>query len=336
MPMTAHVTLDDVARMSGVSRAAASRALNGRAGVRDDVRERVRRMADSMGFVASRAARHLASGRSSVIGLVIPSEDLRVDPYGASMMHAVGRAAHAADQGLMLHVATNGPGQTVQQIMRDGLVDGMLVSSVAVGTPWVDQLLDRDIACVLLGKHPSRDDIAAVDVENLASSAAAVEHLFDNGCRRVGTITGPLHRADARLRLEGYRLAHARRGVALDEQLIVVGDFTRASGNRLAPALVQRGADGIFAANDEMALGVMWAMAHAGVRVPEDVALVGFDGTSLDEFVEPTLSSVRQPFDALATAAVAELLRRIDGDTSAAQIVIEPELVVGGSSTRRS
>ena len=221
--MPDQVTLDDVARVCGVSRATASRALNGRAGVRDDVRDRIRRIADSMGFVPNRAAQQLASGRSSVIGLVIPSADLHIDPYGASITHAVGRAAHQVDQGLMLHLATNEPGVTVHHIMRDGLVDGLLVSSVAVGVPWIDELLAQDgLPTVLVGTHPWIPNFDAVDVENLESSAAAVEHLFQQGCTRVATITGLLDRADAMLRLDGYRLAHQRRGLAVDEDLIYV------------------------------------------------------------------------------------------------------------------
>jgi LacI family transcriptional regulator len=333
--MPDQITLDDVARLCGVSRATASRALNGRAGVRDDVRDRIRRIADSMGFVPNRAAKQLASGRSSVIGLVIPSADLHIDPYGASITHAVGRAAHQQDQGLMLHLANKEPGSTVHHIMRDGLVDGLLVSSVAVGVPWIDELLAQDnLPTVLVGTHPWIANFDAVDVENLESSAAAVDHLFQVGCRRVGTITGLLDRADAVLRLDGYRLAHERRGIEVDEDLIVVGDFNRDSGYKGAQVLVERGVDGIFAANDETAIGVMWAMVHAGVRIPDDVALVGFDGTSVNDFLQPTLSSVRQPFEEIAQAAVIELLRRIDGQPSSGPIVLDGELVIGGSSQR--
>ena len=209
----ATVTLDDVARLGGVSRATASRALNHRHGVRPEVRERITRLAASLGYRPNRAARNLAIGRSSVIGLVIPSSDLRVDPYGASMTHAVGRAATAADQGLMLVLDSGEPGQTVRHILRDGLIDGVLVSAVAAGEAWVEELLTADLPTVLIGNHPTRHDVDVVDVENLESSAKLVEHLFEQGCTRVATVTGPLDRVDATLRLEGFRLAHERRGL---------------------------------------------------------------------------------------------------------------------------
>ena len=145
----APVTLDDVARLSGVSRSTASRVINGQPGVRPDVRERVQRIADHVGFRPNRAAKQLASGRAEAVGLVLPSDDLRVDPYGASLTHAVGRAAARADLGLMLHLVPDEPGRTVHHILRDGLLAGLVISSVAVGRPWVDALLDSSMPTVL-------------------------------------------------------------------------------------------------------------------------------------------------------------------------------------------
>lgn len=328
------MTLQQVARHSGVSLATASRALNDRPGVRPEVRRRVLDAAEALNFVANRAAKQLASGRSSVIGLVIPSNELSGDPYGASLIHAVGRAAMRHEQGLILHLAAEEPARSVQHILSDRLIDGLVISAVAVGRPWVDRLLTGELPTVLIGEHPTRSGLDAVEVESLESSAAAVGHLFDVGCRRIGTIAGPQDRADARARLAGYRLAHQRRGCPVDEELVAFGDFDRDSGKRAAERLVRAGIDGLFTANDEMALGAMWTLARGGVRVPDDVAVVGFDGTSLNDFMEPTLTSVRQPFDALAAAAVAQLLRRIEGGPSQGLVLVDPVLELGGSSAR--
>jgi LacI family transcriptional regulator len=329
------VTLVDVARLSGVSLAAASRALNGRPGVRDDVRRRVSEASGLLGFRPNRAARNLASGRSQVIGLVIPSEELRVDPYGASMTHAVGRAATGRDHGLMLHLAADEPGDTVHHILRDGLIDGLLISTVAMGHRWVEELVDASLPTILIGSHPSRDDVASVDVENVESAVAAVTHLFDQGCSRVATITGRLERADARLRVQGYRLAHQRAGREVDESLIIQGDFGRKSGSVAAHQVIALGADGVFAANDEMALGAIWTFAGAGVKVPDDVAIIGFDGTAAEELMNPTLSTMCQPFDEIAGIAVDELLAQIaDRSSPSRPIQLPPELFIGGSSLR--
>ncbi len=332
--MADRVTLDDVARLSGVSRAAASRALNGRPGVAEEVRQRVLEVAETAGFRPNRAARNLASGLSSVVGLVLPTADLTFDPYGAAITQAVGRATAARDLGLMLHLAAEVPGQTVHHILRDGLIDGLLVSTVAVGIRWVDELLDSNLPTVLIGTHPTRTDVVSVDVENVESAAAAVTHLFEQGCQRVGCITGRLDRADARRRLEGYQLAHARAGRAVPTELIAEGNFTRQSGARMAVALAEAGADGVFAANDEMAVGAMWTLAHRGVRIPDDVMIVGFDGTALDEFHEPTLTSVAQPFDEIGRLAVERLIALVTGLGERTSITVAPQLVIGGSSTR--
>lgn len=333
------VTLDDVARLAGVSRATASRALNRRAGVRPEIGERVRHLAASLGYRPNRAARNLATGRSSVVGLVIPSADLRVDPYGAAMIHAVALAATHADQGLMLVLDGEGPAQAVRHILRDGLIDGVVVSAVAAGEAWVEELLNAELPTVLIGMHPTRTDVDVVDVENEQSSVRLTEHLFEQGCRRLATVTGPLERVDAQLRLAGFRMAHERRGVAVDERLIIEGDFGRASGvaagERIAAMRARQRPDGVVAANDEMALGVIRAFGHAGIAVPDDVAIVGFDGTASDpDEVDITVTSVRQPFGAIATAAVDELLARIDGSPPKGRIVIDPELAVGQSSYR--
>jgi LacI family transcriptional regulator len=328
------VTLDDVARLSGVSRSAASRALNDRPGVRSDVRERVNRIADRLGFRPNRAATNLACGRSSVIGLVIASDGGHLDPYGAAITHAAGRAAAELDLGMMLYVASEEPGSTVHHILRDGLIDGLLLTSVAVGG-WMDDLLDAALPTVLLGTHPTRDDVLSVDVENVESAAGAVTHLFEQGCARVGCIAGPLDRADACARLRGYRLAHERAGRVVEESLIAPGDFTRRSGAVAGAQLVGEGVDGLFASNDEMAIGAIWSATRAGRRVPDDLLVVGFDGTATDELVEPTLTTVVQPFEALARTAVALLGALVAGDeTDLASVSIQPELVLGGSSVR--
>jgi len=326
-------TLDDVARHAGVSRSAASRAINDRPGVKPDVRARVLAAAEQLGFRPNRSARSLASGRSSVIGLVIPTADLRVDPYGAALTHAVGRAAAHRDLALVLQIADERPGRTVQHILADGLLDGLLISAVAVGPAWVDELIDAPLPSVLIGAHPSRTGLTDVTVESVESSSAAVTHLFAAGCTRVGIITGPPGRVDAAERLTGYRLAHQRAGRTVDEHLIVPGDYTRPSGLTGAALLVDRGADGIFASNDEMAVAAMWTITHRGLNVPRDVKVAGFDGSAIGEMIEPSLTSVVQPFDGLASAAVGLLEAAIGGDTAPARVRLEPTLVIGGSTT---
>ncbi len=326
------VSLDDVARVSGVSRATASRALNDRDGVRAEVRERVRSVATRLGYRPNRAAQFLASGRASVIGLVMPSDELRVDPYGASLIQAVAGAADRHDEGLMLLLTHAEPNRAVRHTLHDGLIDGIVVSAVALGEEWVEQLLDADVPAVLIGTHPTRTDVATIEVESYDATVDLVEHLFDQGYRRIAHITGILGRDDAAQRLAAFRDAHARHGVELDDRLIVEGAYTRASGREAMRALLPASPDAVFAANDETAIGVFDVVQQAGMSIPGDIAIAGFDGTAAVDSLEPTLTTVRQPFDDVAEAAVSTLVSILAGVDAPTRQLLRPRLVVGGST----
>lgn len=332
--MANDVTLDDVALKSGVSRATASRALNGRDGVRVDVRERVTLVAKALGYRPNRAAKNLAGGRTSVIGLILGTDELRSDVYGASLVQAVAKAADAADEGLMVLMDSKRPSDSVANLLRDGLVEGVIVSAVAIGERWIEQLLDAKLPTVLVGAHPRRQDVVVVDVENLESSAAIVGHMLDSGCERVGIISGPLGRVDAQLRLKGYHAAHQRRGLVPAENLQFEGDFSRLSGFEIADSVIDASVDAVFAANDEMALGFVRRLTQRGMNTPADVCVAGFDGTSTTEIGVPKLSTVEQPFDQLAAAAVGSLVALINGDDVLKEQLIVPKISYGETTER--
>ena len=177
--------------MSGVSRATASRALNGHARVSADVRTRVQMIADQLGYRPNSAARSLASGRAGVLGLVLPGGHLISAPYEAHLLEAVADAATASGQGLMLWMAATEPSQSLRDSFRTGFVDGVIISGVALGSPWVEDLLDGPHPCVLVGRHPSRADVPHIELTNEASASAAVDHLVAGGGRRIAIILGP-------------------------------------------------------------------------------------------------------------------------------------------------
>ncbi len=330
--MAAEVTLDDVARKSGVSRATASRALNGRSGVKPDVRERVRLVAKAIGYRPNRAAKNLAGGRTSVIGLVLGHEQVAVDPYGTYLVQEVGRAADRHDEGLMLLMDSAEPTEAVQNLLADGLVDGVIISAVAVGERWVEELLDARMPTVLIGAHPRRSDLSVIDVENRRSAADVVGHLLDTGCRRVAAITGPLDRVDASRRLEGYRLAHEERSLPIDESLIIEGNFSREFGYAAAEGLFDAGVDGIFGSNDETALGVYYRAIELGVAVPDQVSVAGFDGTARPIAGVPAVTSARQPFAELAERAVLLLIDHIEGIGDPREELLTPTLTYGDTT----
>ena len=188
--MATNVNLEEVARLSGVSQATASRALNGKDGVAEEVRFRVRLVAKQLGYRPNPAAQSLAGGRSSVIGL-LATRDLFQDPYSIALIQAMAKATDHYDQGLMLLRTKDSPDSAMRNLLRDGLVDGVVVAGTVADEPWVPNLLDSSIKTVLLGSSPGRR-VPQIDVENKESSARLVDYLLGGGRRRVATITGCL------------------------------------------------------------------------------------------------------------------------------------------------
>ena len=263
--------------------------------------------------------------------------DPRLEPFEAAILHAVGNATAARDLGLMLHLAPDEPGETILRSLRDGLVDGVLIGTSAVRT-WADDLIDSDLPTVLIGTHPSRLDVIGVDVENVWSSASVVRHLFEQGCERVGCITGRLDRAAGVDRAAGYRLAHREDGRPIEEQLLVHGDFSRRSGSAAAAELLDLGVDGIFASNDDMAIGAIWTARQRGLSVPDDLLVAGFDGITVgDDIVDDgdqrALTTIVQPYAELADVSLDLLDRLIRGDV-VESVVLESHLAIGASTTR--
>lgn len=326
------LTLDDVARAAGVSRAAASRALNGKPGVRDDVRAHIEDTARALGYRRNRSASSLAGGRSSVFGFLLGVDELRHRASTVWLLEAVMRAADEQGQGVMLVMDSQRPNVAVRNLIADGLLDGVLVRVEAVRDQWVEELLDAGVPTVLIGAHPRRRDVAVVDVENVESSASLVGVMLDalsDGAQqeqpKLAIITGPAGRVDAEERKRGFDLAHERRGL-VPSDLVFAGGYERANGYEVADAVIDSGAKGVFAANDAVALGFLDRAAERGLSAPEDLLVAGFDGTAEPQGV----ASVRQPYGAIAAAAVEMLLAQEVG--SAPMVTdrrIQPEIFLG-------
>ena len=330
------VTLDDVARKSGVSRATASRALNGRERVNPDVRDRVRLIADVLGYRPNSVARSLASGRSDVLGLVLPTGHIVSEPYEAHLLEAVAEAATRSGHGLMLWLAKGEPSPAVRDEFRTGFVDGLIISGVAVGAGWVEDLLDGPHPCVLVGRHPTRTDVPSIEIDNVGGARRAAEHLVAGGSRRIAIVLGPADRTDSEDRDRGFRDGVATGEATLDELLVERGSFTQESGFEAMQRLLPQRPDGVFASNDQMAVGVLRAIAAAGLRVPDDIAVVGFDDLPVAATTQPPLTTIRHDIDAVGTAAIDALLRLLDrehtdgaGETST---VLPTPLIVRQSS----
>ncbi len=331
------VTLDDVARMSGVSRATASRSLSGNPSVRDATRLRVVAMAEALGYRVNHAAQALASGQTNVLGMVLPSGSLTDDRYRAQFIGAMSQAATQRDKGLMLWMTGLGdraePG--LDRMVQSGMVDGVFVLSNGADKAWIDRTADREgVPVVLVGSRETQVGRCRVECDDLGGGKMVADHLAELGHRRVATITGPRSRLDSQYRLEGFRSGLAEHDIQLPGSAVVEGGFTHESGLAAMVRLLDYEPSAVFVANDQMAMGAYVALRGAGRSVPRDVSIVGFDDIPTSLSLAPPLTTVRQDVKHMSALAVDLMLRAIDGTAGPDERLISPTTLVERNSTR--
>lgn len=322
----------DVARLAGVSQKTVSRVFNDEPYVSSSVRDRVLAAADELGYRLNHAARALASGRSRSIGVVTLGTAL----YGpASLLMGVERAVRTAGYALRV-VSTQegdpaGVSDAIDSLLEQG-VDGIVISEPIDESPVPARV---DVPMVVVGVRSTTDSagVVSVGVGSQSLAQVATEHLLDLGHRTVHHIAGPQRWHAARDRLEGWRSALAARGVP--EPAVIEGDWSAGSGHAAGLALAtDPDVTAVFAANDDMAIGLIRALLSAGRRVPEEVSVVGFDDTPVSAYVTPPLTTVRQPFDAVAAESLRLLIHAIERPGEALPPSADPpvELVVRAST----
>lgn len=338
-------TLEDVAARAGVSRATASRVVNGSPQVSDGVRRKVEAAVDEMGYAPNRAARSLAGRRSETVALVVsePSVRLFADPFFAGTTLGVTRVlAGTRYQLVLLMVGTEDDRARVERHLLQGGADGALVLSARAHDPLVRRLTAAGIPCVTAGRPsgtpgdgaPARPIVGYVDADNVGGAEAAVAHLVARGRHTIATVAGPADMAPGADRRTGWETALREAGHPAGADLVAQGDFTRAGGRAATEELLARlpGLDGLFAASDLMALGALDALRAAGRRVPGDVAVVGFDDSELARTTDPPLTTVRQPIEQLGAEMAQLLVAQLEHDAPPTGIVLRTELVVRRSS----
>ncbi len=326
------LNLEEIARRSGVSRSTVSRVINNDPNVKTETRERVQDIIHQLNFQPNVAARSLASGRTRVLGLVIPRgvTALFTDPYFPILIQGIASACNVHDHSVMLWLAEpEYERRTIHQVMHGGLIDGVIVSSMLMDDPLVQALADNQKPFVLVGRHPTNASLSYVDVDNIKGAHSAVAHLLRLGRRRIAAITGPQNAIVGADRRTGYLDALRERGLAPDPRLTVEGDFTETSGYLGMQRLLAHDPDAVFAASDMMAQGALRALREAGRRVPEDVAVVGFDDMPFAATTEPPLTTVRQPIGRLGATAVEILIDLITQPAAGPRrVLLSTELVI--------
>ena len=309
--------MHDVARLAGVSVKTVSNVINDYPHVRPTTRERVLSAIDTLSYRPNMSARGLRSGRTGVIGLAIPA--LR-ENYFAELADSVIHAAQ--EHGLSVLVEQTSGDRDKELVAVTGgrlrFTDGVLLSPVGLGQSDA-HLLDVPFPLVLLGERIFGGPKDHVAMHNVSAAEAAVQHLIDTGRRRIAVVGAsgddPDDASSASLRVRGYRRALELAGIDFDPRLVCeTPTWSRESGAAAAHALIASGTDvdAVFALNDTLGLGVLRALGEEGRRVPEDVAVIGFDDIEEGRFAIPSLSTVDTGRDAIASMAVSLLVERIN------------------------
>ncbi|WP_081861644.1 LacI family DNA-binding transcriptional regulator [Cellulomonas sp. HZM] len=337
-------TLEDVARVAGVSRATVSRVVNGKRRVAPEIQEVVRAAIATVGYVPNLAARSLVTRRTgAVIVVVSGAEEAHADgsttidfadPFFGRVVGGMLRALRPRDVDPVLMLAeTEADRQRVISALSNGNADGALLVSTHSEDPLPELLVRAGMPAVQFARPAQQVPMSYVDVANRDGGALAAAHLVDRGRRHVVAISGPLDVPAARDRLSGFQDEMARRGHPWVPT--VNGNFTYASGVSAMQDLLQQEAkiDAVFASNDLMALGAIEALHDHGLRVPQDVSVVGFDDSSVGALSRPGLTSVRQPIEEMASEMARILLDTIaDPDRRVTSVIFEPTIVVRGTS----
>lgn len=330
-------TIYDVATRAGVSPATVSRVLNGRTDVSPDLAGRVRQAVDDLGYRPNGVARNLRKRVTTVWGLII--SDIG-NPFFTALVRGVEDVAHQAGYSLVL---CNSDEDLVKErryveIALDEQMAGVIVSAASEPDSDLSPLTDRGIPVVAVDRRLDRTDVDTVLVDNVRGARDATRHLIDIGCRRIACITGPSRTTTAAERLRGFRQALEDAGRGLDPALVVLENFKEDGGRDGVRRLLELGEwpDGLFVANNLMTMGALEALEDAGARVPDDVALIGFDDLPWARHVRPRLSTVAQPTYDLGREAATLLAARIAGQGGAMRTVVLPPTIHVRESTTRT
>ena len=348
-------TLEQVAALAGVSRATVSRVVNGSPRVSPAVRAQVERAVAKLGYVPNRAARSLVTRRGDSVALVVSEPHARFfsEPFFAGMVRGVSAALAETGVQLLLLIAQDLPDRgRLERYVVGGHVDGVLLASLHADDPLPATLERAGVPAVLVGRPTGRGGpedcrggppvgrggpgASYVDADNRGGARMAVDHLAALGRRRIAIITGGLDMGVGVDRLVGYRDGLAAAGLGgRGGELEEAGDFTEEGGAAAMTRLLARPGrpvDAVFAVSDLMAAGALRALRAAGRRVPDDVAVVGFEDSAVARYAQPPLTTVRQPIEEMGRQATRLLLAKVAGQAGGMHLVLDVELVVRASA----
>jgi DNA-binding LacI/PurR family transcriptional regulator len=325
-------TIYDVARLAGVSTATVSRALNGKGQIAPATRRTIDAAVEQLGYRPNTIARSLVTRSTQTIALLLP--DI-TNPFYAELVAGIQDQVLAEGHTMLLCTTEGDPEREERylSLLRAKLVDGALVDGLVLPPDRIARFVREGFPIVCLDRDVDSASVPLVQVDNRLGARLASEHLLALGHRRIGHVAGAEELRISEERVAGFRQALADGGVEPDPGLVAVGSFTEEGGHRAALQLLEQGATAVFAANDLSALGVVNALTERGLRVPDDVSVVGFDDVRLSAFTSPPLTTIHQPAREIGELATRLLLELTSGRDVPEQLhLLEPRLVVRGST----
>lgn len=322
------VTIDDIAKRTGYSRATVSRVLNRDENVRPGTAQRVAAAITELGYVPNPAASALSGGKTRAVAVLLP--DI-ASPYYSDLLEGVDRVAQ--DRGYQIWLKTKRKPRSILALVDSGIVDGVIIRHSRDPEDDLQVLAElkrHTIPFIFIGKPVEGADAHSIMVDNVGGAREMAHHFVDHGFRRVLFISGTKENLDSRDREYGFRMGLSERGFDLGGLRTAEGDFSRDCGYRLAEESFARDpVDAVFAANDRMALGVLFYCHEHGIRVPGDVAVAGFDDVFFSEFLWPPLTTVMQPMHEIGAVAMEHMIMAIEGSkVSTSRIILPARLVV--------
>lgn len=322
-------TIKDVARQAGVSVATVSRVFNESGPVDKATKQNVLAAAEELQYVPNQAARSLITRRTQTIGVLLP--DMHGE-FFAQVIRGLDKTARTHDYHLLVSSSHSDEDEarTMVRAML-GRVDGLVLMWPSLESRLFADFLPKELPTVLLMVSGEATALPTLSIDNRGGARAAVEHLLGHGHKRIAILTGPARNRDAKQRLAGYRAAMRASEGGHDPQLELSGDFTREAGHQAVAQLlaIDPPPTALFASNDAMAIGALNALHDAGVRIPEEMAVVGFDDIPSAQYMNPSLSTVHVPIYELGTRAVDLLIRQVSGERAGDPVdgVLSTELV---------
>lgn len=328
-------TIRDVAKLAGVSVATVSRVLNKNGYVNIETEQKVTNAIKQLQYEPNAVARGLAGKQTGTIALILPDIS---NPFFPEVARGVEDVAHSHGYTVILCNSDDqgSKERSYIEVLKKKYIDGIIFASSTLEDEDITQMRKSDIPLVLLDRAPNKESCSVVRVKNYEGAQLAVQHLLEIGCNRIAHIYGPQDMITARQRLSGYEDA-VKSFDWFSPSLMVEGNFRIDGGQQAIETLINRhpDIDGLFAGNDLMAVGAVKALTRMGKKVPDDIAVIGFDGIGLTEIVEPELTTIAQPIYEMGRLAATTLIQKITGERIDNQIrELDVKLIVRDSTNR--